>query len=235
MMNSSMPASRRSPKVTPSGWLPILLLSLAALSALAVLGSRFWLLGGLRIPNTPLITLLMLASGVTANRDVSFRYQWSIVAGLGFSSAGDSFLMLTGDYFVPGLASFLIAHICYLWAFTADNRLLAYKLPFIVWGTWGVGLLLWLWPGVAGPLRFPVVLYTLTLVSMAAQAAGCAISRRNAAAILAAAGAALFVVSDSVLAMQRFHPPFEGGRSVVLATYFAAQGGIALSVVLRRY
>jgi uncharacterized membrane protein YhhN len=54
------------------------------------------------------------------------------------------------------------------------------------------------------------------------------------AAILAAAGAGLFVVSDSVLAFQRFRHPLEWGRLLVLGTYFAAQGGIALSVVLHR-
>lgn len=56
--------------------------------------------------------------------------------------------------------------------------------------------------------------------------------RRDTATIMAAGGAALFVVSDSVLAIQRFGHPLEWGRVIVLGTYFAAQGGIALSVVL---
>jgi uncharacterized membrane protein YhhN len=47
-------------------------------------------------------------------------------------------------------------------------------------------------------------------------------------------GAGLFVVSDSVLAFQRFCHPLEWGRILVLGTYFAAQGGIALSVMLPR-
>jgi uncharacterized membrane protein YhhN len=178
-----------------------------------------------------LITLLILASGVTANRDVSWRYRWSIVAGLGFSAAGDVFLMLPGDFFVPGLGSFLIAHICYLWAFTADSRLLERRLPYVIGGVLGMGLLHWLWPGVAGPLRFPVALYAVALLSMAAQATGRAMSKHDAAAALAAVGANLFVVSDAVLAVQRFHHPFSGGRIILLGTYFAAQGGIALSVV----
>ena len=46
-----------------------------------------------------------------------------------------------------------------------------------------------------------------------------------------AIGAALFVGSDSVLAYQRFREPLEHGRWLVLGTYFAAQCGIALSVV----
>jgi len=69
---------------------------------------------------------------------------------------------------------------------------------------------------------------------MAAQAAGHALSRRDAAAILAALGAALFVVSDAMLGVQRFRHRPEWGRVVVLGTCFAAQGGIALSVVVPR-
>jgi len=50
--------------------------------------------------------------------------------------------------------------------------------------------------------------------------------------LMAAVGANLFVLSDAVLAVQRFHHPFSGGRINLLGTYFAAQGGIVLSVVL---
>ena len=91
-----------------------------------------------------------------------------------------------------------------------------------------------LWPGVAGSLRIPVVLYAGALLAMAAQVASRAASRRNAAAILAAVGAGLFVVSDSVLAFQRFRHPLASGHVMVLGTYFAAQGGIAISVVPHR-
>ena len=64
---------------------------------------------------------------------------------------------------------------------------------------------------------------------MAAQATSRAASRCDAAAIVAAVGAGLFVVSDSVLAFQRFCHPLEWGRILVLETYFAAQGGIGPS------
>jgi alkylglycerol monooxygenase len=67
---------------------------------------------------------------------------------------------------------------------------------------------------------------------MAAQASSRALAMPGPAAILAAAGARLFVISDSVLAFQRFVQPLDWGRGVVLGTYFAAQGSIALSVAL---
>jgi uncharacterized membrane protein YhhN len=47
----------------------------------------------------------------------------------------------------------------------------------------------------------------------------------------AAAGALLFMLSDGMLAVDRFRRPFRWSRLAVLSTYFAAQWLIALSVV----
>jgi uncharacterized membrane protein YhhN len=52
---------------------------------------------------------------------------------------------------------------------------------------------------------------------------------RDASALLAGAGAALFVASDALLAWDRFRAPFHASRAAVLSTYFLAQWLIALS------
>jgi uncharacterized membrane protein YhhN len=216
------------------GWFSFLSLSAAAVSGIWVVGSRSGFPTWQGFPNTASTTMLLLGGAAGANRGVPSRYRWSIVAGLGCSALGDAFLMLPGDYFVAGLGSFLAAHVCYLWAFTGDSRLAGRIMPFVVWGIWGIVLVSWLWPGVTRSLRIPVVLYAAALSAMAAQAATRAASRCDAAAIVAAVGAGLFVVSDSALAFQRFCHPLEWGGILVLGTYFAAQGGIALSVMLPR-
>lgn len=220
---------RQSTKVF--GWLSLFAGFVALGSAGWVLGLRHGLSGWHGFPNTASTTLLMLAVAAI-NIDAPPRYKWSIVAGLGFSTAGDALLMHSSDYFVPGLFGFLGAHLCYLWAFTRDSRLAGRRLPFVLWGGIGMVLLPCVWPGVAGPLRLPVVLYATALLVMAAQAAGRALVRRDTASVLGAIGAALFVVSDSILAFQRFRHPLEWGGVLVLGTYFAAQSGIALSVLL---
>ena len=229
-----MPGDPHQREVRGAGWLSQFFICAAGVSAVWVAGSRAWFPTWQGLPNTPLTTLLLLAGAAGAKRHVPPCYRWSIVAGLGCSALGDALLGLGRDWFVAGLGSFLAAHLCYLWAFTQDSRLAEHKLPFVLWGVWGMALLPLLWPGVEARLRIPVVLYTVAIVAMAAQAASRAASRRDAPAILAAVGAALFVVSDSVLAFQRFRHPLDWGRVMVLGTYFAAQGGIALSVVLRR-
>ena len=60
----------------------------------------------------------MLRRGLAAR---SPRFQHLLVTGLAFSLAGDVFLMLKG-YFIPGLASFLVAHLCYIALFRQGQR-----------------------------------------------------------------------------------------------------------------
>lgn len=214
--------------------LPWIFLVLGTTSGIWVLGARGGFPTWQGFPNTAVTSLFFLGAAATVARPVPSRHRWGVVAGLLFSALGDLFLLLPQDRFVAGLTSFLAAHLCYLWAFTGDHRLAQRPLSFALWGVAGLVLLPWLWPGIAGPLRLPVVVYTAALLAMAAQAAGRAYSHRNLAAVMAAAGAALFVASDALLAIQRFRHPLEGGRLWVLGTYFAAQAGIALSVVLFR-
>jgi uncharacterized membrane protein YhhN len=63
-------------------------------------------------------------------------------------------------------------------------------------------------------------------------AAARAVALPSTATALAATGAALFLASDAILALNRFGTPFRAGRALNLATYFAGQWLIALSVAL---
>ena len=213
--------------------LSLALMILGAGCALLVLASRPLFQAWHGIPNTPLTTICFLVAA-TMSGGVPRRYQWSMVLGLAFSALGDLFLMLPSDHFVAGLASFLIAHICYLWGLTSDTRFAARRLPFLIAGIVGLMLLAFLWPGVPASLRFPVVLYTAALLGMAAQANARALSTCNRAATFAAIGAILFVASDTALALHRFGHPLPWRHLIVLGTYFGAQAGISLSVVLHR-
>ena len=48
---------------------------------------------------------------------------------------------------------------------------------------------------------------------------------------LAAGGAALFVLSDSLIGINRFVAPFEGARHAIILSYWLGQFGIAASAV----
>lgn len=177
----------------------------------------------------PLTTILILALAATAAEPVSRGYQALVCAGLLFSLAGDVFLMLPRDRFVAGLASFLAAHLFYVAAFAPRPATLAAPLVLAALATYGVVLLRALWPRL-GTLRAPVAVYAAALLVMAWQAAERWTVLDTAPALLAALGAGLFVVSDSVLAWARFRRRSAYGQAVVLGTYFAAQCLIASSV-----
>lgn len=177
----------------------------------------------------PLATLLILALALSLPAGRS-DYQWAIAAGLLFSTAGDIFLMLPRDRFVAGLASFLVAHLCYISAFGiglpfAGKPLL--WLPYFVAG--GIVVVL-VRPGLKPALRGPVAAYVVVIAVMAGQATERWYVLGGGEALAAAMGAGLFVVSDAVLAIDRFRRHFRAARAVTLATYWAAQLLIALSV-----
>jgi uncharacterized membrane protein YhhN len=182
----------------------------------------------------PLATVLMLAIAMAAPGPVSRGYQALVCAGLLFSLAGDVFLMLPRDRFVAGLASFLVAHLLYIAAFAPRPPTLRAPVVLAMLLAYGALLLRALWPRL-GSLRAPVAVYAAALLAMAWQAAERHAALGTTPTLLAAAGAALFVASDSVLAWQRFVRRFRHGQAAVLATYFAAQWLIALSVATRAF
>lgn len=214
--------------------MPTLQLALAAAAALVALlairahyldESGRWQIYAFK----PLATLLILALAlVTA--PMRPEYQWAIAAGLLFSSAGDVFLMLPRDRFVAGLASFLVAHLCYIGAFAIGVPFAAAPLLWLPFFAAGGLVLALVWPGLKPALRGPVAVYVIVIAAMAGQAAGRWQITGSGMALAAAVGAGLFVVSDAVLAIDRFRWKFRAARAVTLATYWAAQLLIALSV-----
>ena len=181
----------------------------------------------------PLTTALILLAAALAPAPSDPLYQALIVAGLIFSLAGDVFLMLPGDRFLPGLLSFLLAHVCYISAFVAGAglRVSWWIAPCAVCF---IALMRILWPR-AGRMQVPVLIYGLVIITMLWQAVERAsappiTSASPAGATLAALGAALFVLSDSALAYNRFVQRFRAAQALVLGAYWAGQLLIALSV-----
>ena len=180
----------------------------------------------------PLTTaLILLAAGMSPLLGWNVYVFW-VVAGLAFSLVGDIFLMLSDKRFVWGLASFLVAHVCYIFAFTSRAGLREspwISLPFLA-----VGLIVVVQIGSrARRLRWPVTLYTFVLLAMAWRAcAAWAAPDSPPAALWAWVGAFLFVISDAALAINHFVRRFRYAQVVILGTYYAAQALIAWSTWL---
>jgi len=176
----------------------------------------------------PLATLALVA--LVLRTTAASRYRTWIAVGLAASLAGDILLMLPQGLFVPGLAAFLLAHLCYIRAFVTDSaERRAPVLPAVpVFGI-AAALLWYLWPSL-GAMRLPVACYVAVISTMSWQAIARWRVLGTSHAMLAAVGSVFFLMSDSALAIRKFVAPFPGATLVILATYYVAQWGLALSV-----
>ena len=177
----------------------------------------------------PITTILILLNAVQLGWADPTLYKYAILAGLIFSLAGDVFLMLPSDRFIAGLVSFLIGHIFYIMAFTSGTGFsfsLLSLLPFAIYGAVMFSIL----APHTGKMKLPVSAYIAVILVMAWQACARWGQTGGAGALLAFLGAGLFVISDSVLALDRFRGKFKAARLLTLVTYFSAQWLISLSL-----
>ena len=154
-----------------------------------------------------------------------------LIGALAASLAGDAFLMVEG-FFVPGLASFLLAHLAYIAVLRRGQRWFAHRGALAATLAIGLGIYLLLWHGGLPPaLRLPVAVYVTVIALMAAQALGRAHQLRRRGATLVALGACSFLCSDAVLATNRFVQPLPWAALWVLASYYLAQGLIVAGLL----
>jgi alkylglycerol monooxygenase len=202
----------------------VLTVECAALSTLAALG----MLDGYMLfkPLTMVFAIVFVVTRAysTGAIDRFGRFDLLLVAALVFSLGGDVFLMLPGNYFIPGLASFLVAHLFYIallrqgQAWFPNRQALAAVLAVgatmysIVWG--GLG---------DAALKIAVAAYVTIISLMTAQAIGRAAVLGNAPARWVALGACVFMVSDSLIAINKFVTPVALSSLWILATYYCAQ------------
>ncbi|MDG4800670.1 lysoplasmalogenase family protein [Micromonospora sp. WMMD980] len=183
-------------------WLPLFVLVAAVeLVAVAVDSTALqWLA-------KPLLAPVLLAYLLTHRRRVD-----AVAAGLVAATAGDVALLVPGrTAFLVGMGFFLLAQLAFLAGFARRGRA-----PAVAWTgyllAWAVGnALLW---GALGPLRLPVLGYSLALCLMAAAAAG--VSAR------VAAGGAFFLVSDLLIGVGAAGIGLPGAGLLVMGTYCAA-------------
>jgi uncharacterized membrane protein YhhN len=204
------------------------------LTILAIISASLHLWGEYQGPDfliyifKPLTMVFIITIAVLAKEPPSRRYKYLIIAGLIFSLIGDIFLMLPVDLFIAGLLSFLVAQLIYTYAFRTGRPLRFKFLAMLPLAIYGVIIYWILLPGLSG-MELPVGVYVIVILTMAWQAWDQWDDKRARWALLAFIGAVLFVISDSILALNKFGEPFAAARFLTLTTYFSAQWLIANS------
>ena len=192
----------------------------AAWILLAVVWAAFFLCVWLGAPDTverTLKGLLMPALLLCVVVAQGARAPFWLVLGLIFATIGDIAIDVTLE---AGLLGFLGMQICYIVGFL---RLGAAWAPTARWAALGYGLV-WITVNLAlgpalGDLRLPVLVYSAALCTMAALGAG--VNARIGV------GAALFLISDTLIACGEADLDFVGRSALVMPTYLAAQYLIA--------
>ncbi len=203
-------------------WLEVLVLQSAVLATVG---------GALGMPNLYLVfkpMAMVVAMVFVAFRAMSAgairRFDALLLLALLFSLGGDVFLMLPGDYFIPGLASFLVAHCFYITLFRQGQPWFPSRTALCTVLGFGAVMYGVLWSSLGDPiLKGAVAAYVTVISLMAAQALGRVTLLGDAGARWMGVGACVFMASDTLIAINKFLTPVPLASLWILATYYTAQ------------
>lgn len=180
------------------------------------------------LASKPIICSLLIL-WLTMETQNKTRFGTFVMFGLFFGCLGDVFLMLRTemDYFVPGLISFLLGHLFYV---RANLMQFQYSFPKVLLAVLPLGFGLYFYSNYLfdslGDMSIPVAIYVLVIAVMTVSAL---FRKREVGAmsyIWMVAGCILFLVSDSVLAYDKFVLPIENSGLIIMSTYILAQFAI---------
>jgi uncharacterized membrane protein YhhN len=206
-----------------------------------------------RFFSKPLLMILLLLYYIKAINHHWNKLHQYIAASFVFAWLGDVALMfvpqsindtpLMGipknpNFFLVGLAGFLVAHMLYAIAFgQVSTKNKAALLPRKFWVAipllvYMVTLLYYLVPAINNsvltkPFLGPVIIYTLAIATMVTFALNRYGRVNDKSFALVFGGALLFMFSDSIIAVNKFLYPFYSSGIFIMALYIAGQYCIA--------
>lgn len=166
---------------------------------------------------------------------ILFEQKWKIttivflIAALLFSWAGDIALLfaLKNELnFIAGLAAFLLAHFAYIITFrnyrnkAMTGKLKAYYyLPVIAYALFLYSLI---YKGL-NEMKLPVLIYSIVLAAMGMAALSRYKKTDSYSFIFVTAGALFFILSDSIIALNKFRSSVANASIYIMLTYIIAQ------------
>jgi len=176
----------------------------------------------------PLLMIILVAYFLSrTNKIVSGLKKW-IVLALAFSWIGDVLLMFQeykSIFFLLGLSAFLLAHIFYILFFHSIRikEKIKGKAWLLVIVVIYYAALIWLLSPYLEDMTYPVRVYGIVISFMFMLAMHMLFIKNKKAGQSMMVGASLFLVSDSVLAINMFYEPIEMAGVIVMLTYGVGQ------------
>ncbi|CAH2005024.1 unnamed protein product [Acanthoscelides obtectus] len=178
----------------------------------------------------PILSLMLfvLLHGMSLGEE--YKYSRRILSGLIFCCIGDA-LLVWNQYFDIGMFAFIIGHVYYILAFGFKPL----NLPLgLVLYLLGLLVVLYLLPDLPGIFLVGVPVYILVITTMLWRAVARVQLFEDLwtwSKLCTCAGSILFALSDLLIGIDRFKFNIEYAQILVMSTYYAAQVGIAVSVV----
>ena len=182
----------------------------------------------------PLIVLSLLIFFYTRRQFINKTIQSHMISALGLSLIGDIALLfdaLSPNYFIIGLASFLLAHVMYVPIFLKQRDKSKSPLVFIMIMLLYAICLFYLLKDGLGDLLIPVITYMIVILSMSTSAYIRQKQNNKTSYNWVLIGALLFMLSDSILALDKFYQPFPLSSICIMLTYALAQYCIVIGIL----
>lgn len=182
----------------------------------------------------PAIVGSLIVWVINQKSSLNLSDRFLLLSALGFSVTGDILLMfvrLSEWYFISGLVAFLMAHICYLILFFKQRNTL--NKPYV-----GIAIL-YIYSLVfgyyiynsLGDMTIPVTGYEIVILLMASASLLRKGAVNNVSYKHVAIGAVFFLISDSILALNKFHSPIPLSGIWIMITYALAQYFIVMGIL----
>lgn len=182
----------------------------------------------------PAIVISLIFLFIKTFGSISTSIKRITLLALCFSVLGDILLMFverSPHFFTVGLVAFLLAHIMYIVVFlkhrNKQRSLVAFVILLLVYAS---GLFYLLKNGL-GDMLIPVIVYMIVILSMATSAFMRKGSVSTMSYNLVFIGAIFFMISDSILALNKFYQPIPWSNISIMVTYALAQYLIVLGIL----
>ena len=203
------------------------------LALIADLSAVYFQWNEMRYVSKPAIVLSLLIYFSLTVKQSAWPFRFALL----FSLIGDVALMFEDRhplFFMAGLGSFMVAHIFYIVAFLGirkryianGQKQKARSVSELLWGMFIVAYVLILYfslKNYLGDLRIPVLMYAIVLGSMFESVVKAFPKLYSKPGVICFAGALFFVISDSLLAINKFYMGFPMAGIAIMLTYALAQ------------
>ncbi|MCL7763124.1 lysoplasmalogenase [Polaribacter sp. Z014] len=169
----------------------------------------------------PFIAISLVMVYLTSVNKANYWY----VAALFFSLWGDLFLLLKAEFFMFGLVAFLMAHILYIKIAAGYVKkinfikIITASIPFII----VFGAVVFLISEHLGAMLFPVIVYGIVICSFGTLTLLNYLQEKSTENLWFFLGAVFFILSDSLLAINKFYEAREVYGISIMITYIVAQ------------